>query len=87
MTKGGKSPMVKGRAFEQELVRIALANGHQAKRTPMSKKPDIWLDGHPVSCKRRANGYGWIYRELEDHDMILCRDDRKEILVIQKWRP
>jgi hypothetical protein len=87
MTKGGKSPMTKGASFEREVVRIAIDNGHQARRTPMSKRPDITLDGHPVSCKRRADGFSWIYKELEDHDMILCRDDQKEIIKIELWRP
>lgn len=85
--KGGKSPMVKGRRFEQNVVNIAKNAGHIAKRTPMSKKPDIMLDGHPVSCKRRKSSFGWMYQELEDHDMILCRDDNREILQIKKWRP
>ena len=87
MTAGGNSPRIKGYSFEREVVNIARDHMHEAKRTPTSKKPDVVIDGHPVSCKRRANGFGWIYKELEEHDYILCRDDRNYIIQIQRWKP
>ena len=88
MTKtGGKSPRTKGFSFERECVRMAKEYGHEAKRTPCSRYPDLWIDNRPVSCKRRKAKFGWMYKELEDHEYILCRDDNQVILKIKKWVP
>ena len=87
MTKsGGKSPRTKGYTFERSCVNIAKAAGHEAKRTPCSRYPDLWIDNRPVSCKRRKVSFGWIYKELEKHDYILCRDDNQYILKIKRWK-
>lgn len=84
---GGNPPRIKGYNFERECKNIAIGAGHEAQRTPTSKYPDLRIDNQPVSCKRRKNGYAWIYKELADHDFILCRDDGKKIVKIQYWKP
>lgn len=85
--KGGKSPRRKGHDFEREVVREAIAYGHEAQRTPDSKYPDLRINGRLVSCKRRKAGFGWMYKELEKHDYILCRDNGKAIIKISFWKP
>jgi hypothetical protein len=87
MSKGGKSPKRKGDNFEREVVNIARAYGHEAGRTPMSRKPDVRIDNEKVSCKRRRRAFGWMYHELSEHRYILCRDDQKPILKIAVWKP
>ena len=84
---GGNSPRIKGYSAEREAVNIAKAAGHEAKRTPTSKYPDLWLDNRPVSIKRRKNGLAWAYKELETHDYVLFRSDNHQWLKIKKWIP
>jgi len=84
---GGKSPRRKGHDFEREIANIAKNYGHDVKRTPCSRYPDICLDGRPVSAKRRKTSFKWIYKELTTHDMILCRDDGQPIIQIKLWKP
>lgn len=81
----GKAPRDKGNRGEWELVRICESHGLSCKRTPCSKKPDLTVEGRPVSVKRRANGMEWAYRDLEDHDYILFRTDRRGWLQIRLW--
>jgi len=84
---GGNPPRQKGYSFEREVVNICKDSGIPATRTPMSKYPDVWINGRPVSCKRRKAIPKWIERELEKHDYILLRGDRGKIVRIGYWNP
>ena len=83
----GKMSRNKGHDFEREIVNIARSHGKEAKRSTCSFGVDVTLNGQKVSCKRRAKGLAWAYAELETHDYILFRADRKPILQIKLWRP
>ena len=84
---GGNPPRVKGYQFERDCVNHCKANGIEAKRTPCSKYPDLWINHRPVSCKRRKRLPKWIFEELARHDYILAREDRGKIIKISYWGP
>jgi hypothetical protein len=82
---GGNKPRRKGYGFEKEVVRVCRDKGIKATRTPTSKYPDVWINGRPVSCKRRKAIPQWIERELENHDYLLLRADQGKIIKIEYW--
>lgn len=82
---GGRAPYQKGYRFESEIRQICESHGVPCRRTPMSKKPDLWINHRPVSAKRRKVIPKWIEAELEDHDYILLRGDRGRIVKIGYW--
>jgi len=81
----GKSQRRKGHNAEREVVRLAEGQGLIARRSWASQKPDVVIQGKPVSVKRRRNGMRWAYEELKDHDYVLFRADGKPWLKISKW--
>lgn len=82
---GGNPPRRKGYQAERDCVNILKAHGIEAKRTPTSKYPDLWVNGRPVSIKRRKTMLKWAYTELENHDYVLCRADGEKWLKISYW--
>jgi len=89
--RGGKSPRTKGYNFERRVVRIFKENFINARRTPASMWPEIWVDGkYAVSCKVKAKGLTWAYRELlhpdKPYDYILFKADRLPVLKISLWK-
>lgn len=83
----GKKSRDKGFNAEREIVNIAKDAGCKAKRSTCSFGVDIEINNQDVSVKRRANGLSWAYKELEKHDYVLFRADRKPWLKIKIWKP
>ena len=87
----GKSARTKGFQFERDCI-IALKNHGipNCKRTSCSFYPDLWVNGSPVSCKRRKTGLKWAYDELisndKPHDYVLFKADRLPVLKISLWK-
>lgn len=93
----GKSPKEKGRRGEREIVNILTKAGLKAHRVPLSGSVDgypgdvivdiITKEG-PIpwtgEVKRRKDGFKELYKWLNDKDLIFCRADRKEWLVIMR---
>lgn len=77
----------KGRRGENEIVNICKSHGIPCKRTPMSKKPDVWLNGRPVEVKVRKKLPVWLKEWAEDHDYMLMREDRGVWLKVSVWKP
>lgn len=86
----GRKSKRKGYSGEHEVVLLCEKNNVAAKRTFMSGMfdpmgTDVYVDGKLVSVKRRANGMGMFYKELERADYCLFRADRKRWLKIEFW--
>jgi len=84
----GKSPRRKGYGAERECVNICKAHGIEAKRTPTSKYPDLWINHRPVEIKRRKTGMKMFYDALDGpngHDYVLFRADNRRWLKISYW--
>lgn len=84
----------KGSNYELEVVRAHLALGIDATKTPLSGalggkySGDVQIAGMIGECKRRKKGYTSLYNALEQgggSDMLFCRDDNKETLVVLPW--
>ena len=87
---GGRKPYKKGYRLENEIRKIAEQAGKDARRSAMSKYPDLTINGQAVSVKARANGLKWAYDELAEpypHDYVLFKADRMPILQIKIWKP
>ncbi len=92
----GKKHRVKGDAGERELVHILTDLGVPCFRkvasgsgwpTDLTNVGDIGLINEPdthVEVKRRARAFGLLYDALEKAQVVFCRDDRHDWLVVQK---
>jgi hypothetical protein len=84
----------KGSGFELEVVHRHQALGIDAFRIPLSgaveRFPgDIQIAGMIAECKRRKKSYTSLYSALEQgggSDMMFCRDDQRETLVVLPWQ-
>ena len=61
----GRKERRKGFNAEREVVHLLEAAGIPAKRVYGSIGVDVTTAAHGYSVKRRANGMGWAYDELE----------------------
>jgi hypothetical protein len=81
----GRSERRKGIDAEREVVNIARVYMLDARRSILSRSPDVIIAGRTVSVKRRRRGMEWVYTELKKHDYILFRADNRPWLKIQIW--
>lgn len=80
----------KGTRFENHLVQIAKQHGLEAVRVPLSGAGSIKNDVHikigrevwELEAKKRANGFGFIYDNLEGADALIIGADRKRPLAV-----
>lgn len=80
----------KGTRFENQLVQIAKAHGLDAVRVPLSGAGSIKNDVHikigrevwEIEAKKRANGFSFIYDNIEGADVLVIGADRKKPLAV-----
>lgn len=75
----------KGSDFETEARKAFEEAGYSCVKTGAFAAHDLLvsLNGQDliVECKRRANGFASLYRYLEQGDLVVHRDDRREPLI------
>ena len=91
---GGRKSKDKGNRFEWALRTVLNAIG-PCRRMPLSGALGNDLSGDlrwtynnivwKCQCKIKANGYKTDYAELEDHDILFKRADRKPTLVVMTF--
>ena len=80
----------KGSRFERQLVDIAKAHNLEAYRVPLSGAGSIKNDVHikvgrevwEIEEKKRANGFAFIYQNIEGADALVIGADRKKPLAV-----
>jgi hypothetical protein len=81
----GKRNRQRGDEHELEVKKAFQAAGFDAVKTGAFKADDIKvaLGAHDltVECKRRKNGFGSLYKFLEQGDVVVHRADRKDNLI------
>ena len=89
----GKAPRQKGNRFECELVNELRAAGLDAHRIPLSGsmrgfKGDVQirLGGRTLTleAKSRASGFAFIYKAIQEADILAIKVDRNEPLVVMR---
>ena len=83
----------KGSGYELEVCHKHHAAGVDAFRIPLSGAMDrfpgdIQIAGMIAECKRRKKNFTSLYNALEQGggtDMMFCRDDNRETLVVLPW--
>jgi hypothetical protein len=94
--RGGRRARDKGNRAERALVAVLRAGGFAAERVPLSgaaggrycgdvSVPLLGVD-RTVEVKVRANGFGELYRWLDDSDLLVVRADRRAPLVVLPLR-
>ena len=82
---------IKGSSFERKVVKVLLANGHYAKKVPLSGaaegyKADIHINVRgevkQIECKKRKHGFKQLYDWLSDNYALVIEQDRQEPLII-----
>lgn len=79
----------KGARFEREVVNALRDAGIDAMRTaPLqtylaNDMPDIKAGDITIECKARASGFKQIYDWKGEHDLLVIKADRREVLVVQ----
>lgn len=90
---GANRSLEKGKRGEREIVRILKERGIEAKRVPLSgstefQKGDVVLDvagaRHVAEVKLWNKGFEKLYKFLEGKDILFCRLDRREWLVLMR---
>jgi hypothetical protein len=90
--KGGRRPRQKGNRLERQLVELLQRAGIAAERIPLSGSaggkyagdlsiPVLGID-RCCECKVRGKGFGQLYRWLDQRDLLIVRQDRREPLVV-----
>lgn len=85
----GNHSRAKGRAGEQEIVRLAQEHGLEARRTwesaqspnPDERAVDCIVGGDRCQVKRTRDGFGSVYAGLEFVDALYIRRDASEWIV------
>lgn len=65
----------KGRRNENDLVKIFLRHGIPARRTPMSRKPDIVVSNEPGEVKVRNKLSRFLTEPFPEHTFLFLRQD------------
>lgn len=87
----GKSSRDKGRRGEYQVRDLFREAGYKAERVPLSGAcggypGDITVEGIGiVEVKKGGHVPVALYRWLEGADVLLCRRDRAQWLVVQRW--
>jgi len=98
LRKGAKKNMAskwaqKGKRGEREIVRILREEGIDAKRVPLSGSTDFQkgdvvfsVEGYRMIAEVKfwAKRFSWLYKMLEGRDILFCRGDREEWLVVMR---
>jgi hypothetical protein len=90
--KGGRRPKAKGNRLERQLVDLLQRAGIAAERVPLSGSaggkyagdlsiPVLGID-RCCECKARSKGFGQLYAWLDQRDLLIIRQDRREPLVV-----
>jgi hypothetical protein len=91
MTNVGIHSRRKGRAGEQEVVRLARTHGLDAERCwenaqhpdyPRVRQCDVVVDGKTAQVKVSADGFGALYDGLDGVELLLVRADRRPWLAV-----
>lgn len=89
----GRRSIEKGKRGEREVCRLLKEGGVRAKRVPLSgstefAKGDVVMEiegkDYVAEVKLWSRGFDRIYKFLEGRDMVFCRGDRKEWMVVMK---
>lgn len=80
----------KGSRFERELVETAKKHGLESYRVPLSGAGSIKNDVHikvgrtlwEIEAKKRANGFKFIYDNIDGADILVIGADRKKPLAV-----
>jgi hypothetical protein len=82
---GGRAPYKKGYRFEKETQSL-LGKIGTCTRSVMSRGADLTLWRHlqcwTVSCKARKDGLKFFYDELEAHDILAIKCNRKIPMIV-----
>jgi len=87
---GGRTSRSKGSRVERSVVNNFLQIGIHAERVPLSGAAGgsytgdvVVLDKFKAEVKARktGEGFGLLYRWLGDNDLLIVKQDRKELLV------
>jgi Holliday junction resolvase len=87
----GKAPRQKGNRFEREIVATLCGAGLDAFRIPLSGsmrgfKSDCVIRlaerELTIEAKSRARGFAFIYKAIEDADILCIKADRAEALAV-----
>lgn len=92
----GRKSKQKGYRFEAAIVKLLQDHGRAAERMPLSgalggkyhgdvSTPVLGEDWR-IQAKCRANAFEPLYKELEDHDALIIRKDRRPMLVVLDLR-
>jgi len=81
----------KGSRFEREIVEMARLRDLEAHRVPLSgsaagfkgdvhikKGREVWV----IEAKKRANGFKFLYQNLDGADVLVVGADRKQALAV-----
>ena len=92
---GGRASKQKGSRNERGLVKLLIAAGFAASRTPLSGAlresrygggcdviVPLFGREHRIECKHHASGFARLYRWLVGVDLLVVRADRAEPLVV-----
>lgn len=87
----GKFSRQKGNRGEREVVELFRTAGFDAKRVPLSGAArgfpgDVVAGDMTVQVKLGGHVPVSLYKWLEGADVLLCRRDREEWLVVQRWK-
>ena len=85
----------KGARVEREIVQRFREIGMWAEKVPLSGAAggsfsgDILVEDYTVEVKARKDGTGFklLYRWLGDNDILVCKQDRTEPLVVMTIQP
>ena len=90
----GKFSRDKGNRLERWLVNCLHQCGYEAERVPLSGAMRGSFGGDvrwkvngktlKIECKSRAAGFKFLYDSLAGHNVLVCKTDRAEPLVIMK---
>ena len=80
----------KGSRFEREIVELAKKHGLEAYRVPLSGAGTIKNDVHikvgrtlwEIEAKKRADGFKFLYDNIEGADILVVGADRKRALAV-----
>ena len=82
----------KGSRFEKQVVDIAKKHGLEAQKVPLSGSAQgifsndvhikIGRERWELECKKRANGFKFLYEHLDGADALIVGADRKKPLAV-----
>lgn len=90
---GKNRSLEKGKRGEREICRYLKEKGISAKRVPLSggtefQKGDVVIEEEGLKLigevKLWSKGFSALYKMLEGRDILFCRGDRKEWLIVMK---